>query len=288
MIRTFRSCPRKFEIEFLLHRRGGENVHLVAGGAFAKGVEAAREAYYINAQSERDSVAIGLGALYGEYGDFEPPEGAAKTVDRMAGALEYYFAQWPLSDARYRPHLVGDRHGIEFSFAHPLPIAHPVSGDPILFTGRADMVAPFGGAGLFLYDEKTTSRLGPTWSRQWDMRSQFTSYCWAAREWGLDVKGVIVRGISILKTKYEHAEAITYRPQWQIDRWLEQTTRDLTRAIEMWRAGDFDYNLDESCNGYSGCPYRTACLSPEPQSWLETQFQHNPWEPLKLVHAGEN
>jgi hypothetical protein len=287
MIRTWRSCPRKFEIEFLLHRRGGENVHLVAGGAFARGIEVARESFYIKGHSERDSLAMGLGALYTAYGDFEPPEGAAKTPERMAGALEYYFAQWPLSDQRYIPHQIGDKHGIEFSFAHPLPITHPVSGDPILFSGRADMVAPFGQAGLFLWDEKTTSRLGPTWGKQWDMRSQFTAYTWAAREWGLDVKGVIVRGISILKTKYEHAEAITYRPEWQVERWLAQTCRDIESAIQCWKSGYFDYNLDESCNGYSGCPYRTACLSRDPQGWLETQFQYNPWDPLKFALEGE-
>ena len=57
------------------------------------------------------------------------------------------------------------------------------------------------GEGLYIEDDKTTSQLGSSWGAQWDMRSQFTGYAWAARQSGLPIAGIIVRGISILKTK---------------------------------------------------------------------------------------
>ena len=42
MLGTFRSCPQKLYRQYLQHwKPRGESVHLVAGGAFAEGIEAA-------------------------------------------------------------------------------------------------------------------------------------------------------------------------------------------------------------------------------------------------------
>ena len=171
------------------------------------------------------------------------------------------------------------KRGIEFTFATPRPFDHPVTGEPLIYTGRSDMIGEMGG-GLYIEDDKTTSALGSSWTQQWDMRSQFTGYSWAARQSGLKISGIIIRGISILKTKYDHAQALTYRQDWMIDRWLQQTLRDLTRLEEMWKSGVFDYNLDESCNGYSGCLFRRVCLSEQPDVWLEADYERRVWDPL--------
>jgi hypothetical protein len=171
------------------------------------------------------------------------------------------------------------RYGIEFSFAQPLPYKHPVSGDPIIYAGRSDMVCDYA-EGLYIEDDKTASQLGASWSKQWDLRSQFTGYCWAAREAGLSVNGVLVRGVSILKTKYDHAEAITYRPAWQIDRWLAQVLRDLAAMEECWRAGYWDYALDHACDEYGGCSLKQICTSEAPETWLPMYFEKRKWNPL--------
>ena len=99
---------------------------------------------------------------------------------------------------------------------------------------------------------------------------------------GIELQGFLVRGVSILKTKYETQQAITYRPAWMVDRWYEQTLRDLQRMIRSWESGEWDYNLDESCNGYGGCQYRKICLTPEETAinWLRTDFERRAWDPL--------
>jgi hypothetical protein len=198
----------------------------------------------------------------------------------MLGALEFYFEQYPLESDPFQPHewSPGQR-AIEFTFAVPLPFDHPVTGEPLIYTGRSDMIAEMGGA-LYIEDDKTASQLGASWSSQWDMRSQFTGYSWAARQSGLEIAGILIRGVSILKTKYDTQQAITYRPQWMIDRWLGQVLRDLTRMESMWEEDYFDYNLDESCNGYSGCLFRRVCLSQEPDVWLRADYQRRKWDPL--------
>jgi hypothetical protein len=278
---TFRSCPQKMFRQYMQHwKPAAESVHLIAGGAFADGVEKARVAFYQDGATAEDAVGLGLAALIRKYGDFECPPDSAKSLERTAGALEFYFEQYPLGADGATPCQFADGvHGIEFSFAQPLPINHPVTGDPLLYTGRSDMIAEAYG-GIYIYDEKTTTSLGPSWARQWEMRSQFTGYCWAAREFGLNPQGVCVRGVSILKTKYDTQQVLTYRSPYEIDRWLDQTCRDIERMIEAWKAGHWDYNLDHACSEYGGCALQTVCKSSDPDAWLKTYFTQRVWDPL--------
>lgn len=277
---AFRSCPRKAFLTYVEHwKPQNESVHLVAGAAFAAGVEASRRAFYVDGVGAEDACGLGLQALMHSYGDFECPADSAKSLERMCGALEFYFDRYPLGNDGATPILVGEKRGIEFSFAQPLDIRHPETGDPILYTGRADAICTFND-GIFVFDEKTASQLGASWSRQWDMRSQFTGYIWAARETGIDVQGAVVRGVSILKTKYDTLEAITYRAPWEIDRWLEQVYRDIARMLQCWEQGYWDYSLDHACTEYGGCSLQIVCKSPEPEKWLPMYFERRVWDPL--------
>lgn len=280
MLAIFRACPHKFRRLYMEHwKPKEESVHLVAGKAFAAGVEAARLAFYVAGKTRPEAEAFGLGALLEAYGDYGPPIDSPKSASRMAGALEFYFEAYPLGDDGTEPIRIGSQHGIEFSFAEPLPISHPLTGDPIIYAGRSDMIAHFAG-GTYVFDEKTTSSLGGSWSRQWDLRSQFSAYCWAAHKVGIEVAGVVVRGVSILKTKYDTAQAITYRAPWEIERWLNQTCADVVRIRECWESGYWDYNLDSSCTHYGGCSLAQVCKSKNPEDWLPMSFERRLWDPL--------
>lgn len=285
MLKTFRECPRKFELEYLHHWKSKyPSIHLHAGAAFAKGLETVRESYFVNKCDVEASIANGLHALMQAYGSFECPPEAAKTLPRMLGALEYYFEAWPLDHDTLTPYEWSPgKFAIEFSFASPLPFDNPETGDPVIYTGRSDMVGQLAGGGLYIEDDKTASALGAQWHNQWDLRSQFTGYTWHARRvGGLPIDGTFVRGVSILKTKYDHAQVITYRPDWEVDRWLKQTLHDLARMKLAWETGYFDYNLDEACNSYGGCLFKRICKS-EPQNqqaWLEADYEQRVWDPL--------
>lgn len=281
LVSAFRSCPQKAFLGYLSHwKPGEESVHLVAGKAFAAGLETVRRAFYIDGLPAEEAIPLGLVTLFQEYGTFTEPPDSPKGPFRMAGALEFYFHSYPLGADGAKPHLFGgERHGIEFSFAQPFPVRHPETGDPLLFSGRADMAADAFG-GVFLYDEKTTSQLGAQWLRQWEHRSQFTSYCWGFREHGYKPTGLVVRGVSILKDSYGTAQVLTYRSAWEVDRWLEQTTRDVERMKLAWETGYWDWNLDHACNEYGGCSFNRVCKSPDPQKWLEIYFTRRKWDPV--------
>lgn len=281
MISSLRSCGRKFELEHILnYRPASESVHLHAGGAYAKALETTRVAYFTEGLPAPDAIAAGLKSLMVTYGDFECPPDSAKSLERMLGAFEFHFEQYPLETEEMIPiTLPSGSRGVEFSFAEPLDINHPETGDPLIYVGRMDQVCEYAGS-VFGFDDKTTSQLGASWAKQWDLRSQFTGYCWGAQRGGVPLTGFIVRGVSILKTKYDTQQAITYRPAWQIERWYEQTLRDIRKAISMWESGGYDYSLDHACAEYGGCPFRQVCLSQDPSNWLATSFVREHWNPL--------
>jgi PD-(D/E)XK nuclease superfamily len=320
MLGTYKSCARKFYLTYLEHLKAKEpNVHLHAGKSFASGIEAARRAYYEGLYSRpfliteddgkggnvkgkmhehweqgpladsETAVGEGLGVLLREYGNFSCPPESAKSLERMAGALEFYYTSYPLEhDSAIPIQMPGGKRGIEFSFSLPLPIRHPDSGDPLLYCGRMDAITSFA-SGVFVTDEKTATSLGPSWARQWDLRSQFTGYCWALREHGVKCDGVLVRGVSILKTKYDTQQAISYRPDWQIDRWYANMLTVVQRLVDEYlvlkSAGVlsenlFEHNLDDACTSYGNCGFYDACRSEDPTTWLVTNFARKLWNPL--------
>lgn len=280
MLSTFRSCPQKFKLEYLdCWRPRKPSIHLHAGKCFAAALEIARLSFHVSGNSPAVALELGRATLAQEWGDFPTTDKDTKTLPRMLGAFDYYFDRYPLDKDPAQPVRFADRLGIEFSFAQPLPIQHPESGEPLIWCGRADQIVDYAG-GCYVSDEKTTSSLGSSWSRQWDLRSQFSGYCWAARLAGIRVDGVLVRGLSILKTKYDTQEAISYRPEWQVERWFQQTCRDIERLIEAWKEGYFDWNLDHACGDFGGCTYRQICTIQDPQDFFEASFEKRKWDPL--------
>ena len=282
MLNEFRSCPQKAYRSFFQHwKPQGESVHLVAGAAFARGLEVARKLYFDEGAHPEHCIEQGLGALIKAYGNFECPADSAKSAERMAQAFEYYLSgEWSLDRDKAKPaRMPSGKHAIEFSFAEPLPIDHPETGEPIIYAGRSDMICELNN-GLYVEDDKTTKGIGPKWANDWEMRSQFTGYAWAANRHGWKVDGVLVRGVAILKTEFKRAQHISYRPEWEIDRWLNETYKTIRRMITAWRNSDFDYNMGESCAAYGGCSFLDICKKPNPEEWLPMYFAKRRWDPL--------
>jgi hypothetical protein len=267
----------------------GESVHLIFGAAYAAGLEEFRRSYYGRKYSElsvtdrfSESLADGCYAALNEYGDFEPPEGSAKSFERLIGAIIEYTLNYPPETDGVKPSMFQGEPRVEFSFTIEIPsVHHPVSGDPLLFTGRADMLAEFN-KGIFIFDDKTTTSLGPSWANQWRLRSQFTAYTVGAQAAGFSVVGAIIRGIAILKTKYNLAEVITHRPPHIVEAWKKRIVHDAERMIEMWESGYWpEYGQENGgCGNYGGCPYQVLCEAANPQGYLDVYYQNTRWDPI--------
>lgn len=287
---AFFTCPRKAHYGYVrnLHP-DGPNVHLHAGGAFASALDKGRKAYYSGTLSRLDAEAEALEELIRFYGDFQAPDagsGANKDLSGMVRALISYFDEYPFDTDQITPMITATgTPAVEFTFAIPIPeCLNPDTGEPILYAGRFDMLGVREGI-LFVVDEKTTTSLGASWAKNWDLNSQFTGYCFAAQEYGYPVSGAIIRGIGILKTQISHAQVIVYRPDWIIKRWREQLIRDINRMIEAYRTNTWDFALGAACSAYSGCPYTRLCLSNDPERWIPGYYSERIWQPLHI--AGE-
>jgi hypothetical protein len=286
---AFRACPRKMMLAYLHgYTNPSPRIHLIAGGAFARGMEVTRKAYYDQGLSEDESIALGYVALHEEFvkeGYTEDDEFLYKNKapNRMGGALINYFQEYPLDRDEIRPaKMANGKHAIEFNFGIPLPIAHPETGLPIIYCGRFDMLGQKDNM-LFVVDEKTTGSLGEYWFKRYELSAQFTGYCWAARQHDFPVVGALIRGIGILKGQIKHATVPLMRPDWMIDEWYAQLINDIRDMIEYWKADNWPADYADSCGSYGGCQFTPVCgISPQGRdSMLGIQYVIRSWEPLR-------
>ncbi len=152
-----------------------------------------------------------------------------------------------------------------------------------MYCGRFDAFGIYEDTFMVIRDEKTSGR-APTqhWSQLWDLRNQFILYVWAARQFGYDVKGVVVRGITIQKTQFHHIETVPYKnyPQHIIDRAVDQLARDLARLNECYRSQHFDYDFGDACTAFGRpCAFNDLCIAAEPSAWFN-QYDRKMWNPL--------
>ena len=221
-------------------------------------------------------------AAIAEYGDHEPNEYKQnKTIERVLEALIFYTETWPLETDDIQPYFVGKKPAVEFTFSIPLPIQHPVTGQQILYAGRYDLLGMYKGGSLIGVDDKTASQLGASWATGWNLRGQFTGYTWATREYGLPCIGIMVRGVSFLKTKFGNQDSLQLRDDGMVNSWYEQMLHDVKQMVEAYKAGWFSQNFSDSCAAYGGCPMQTTCTTLEPEAWLESNFQRRVWNPLE-------
>ena len=284
----FVSCQTKGYYSFF--RKLGPkypSIDLIAGGAFARGLEVTRKRYYGEGVPFEDALQEGMMEAIALYnlelkGAPIPESKDKKGLDRVVMALADYFTQYPVATDVIQPYMVYGKPSVEFTFSIPLPIVHPTTNEPLLYAGRFDMVGIYRNQ-LIGVDEKTTSQLGASWGNQWNLRGQFTGYCWALREYGVPVIGMMVRGVSFLAKSFGHVENLQMRSPWQIDAWYAQLLRDIGAMKEAYASGWYDQNFSDSCSAFGGCPFQKLCTSATPEDWVEGNYSPRDWNPLDKV-----
>lgn len=288
MRKAFSECPTRFMRRYCENLVVVQpNVDLHFGACFARGIEQARKAFYGTNWGEQEAVQFGIDEATTMWGNFQPPPLSNKTLPRLIGALRYYFEQWLLGEDGLTP----VKDGIECSFAIDLPIMHPETGLPLQYGGKFDMLAIDTNGRYYVVDEKTTSKLGDAWYKQWDLDSQMSGYIWATQhklevEQKLDLCDVEVmaqiRGISILRNDYGHVEVPIVRSNWRLHQWHEQLLHDVERMLRCWKAKWFDQALNGQCVAYGrDCDYKKLCMSPAPECFIEGNYRVEVWNPLE-------
>ena len=284
---AYDACERKFLLSHIYNlRKSDPSRHLVFGGAYAKGLEVARIEFYARGNTDKvNYIGKAMLAAIKEW-DLELDDmllDEAKSLPNCLMAILYYFETWPMATDWVGP--LGVDHedpAIEFTFAFPLDISR--DDHPMLYTGRFDMFVDFQGSHA-IYDDKTASSLGNAWVNGWNMDSQMTGYIWAGKQAGFETKTAIIRGVSILKKSFGHAQAIQHRTDWEVDKWYETLHYNLGGMIYKFEAGpdEFRPSLGQACKAYGGCPYEMLCKKRNWKDWIEPEFHEYVWDPLAIA-----
>lgn len=295
IIASFTDCPLKCYREYFL-RLGSEDpsIHLHAGGCFAKAIEVVRRNRWELELPFKECLEAAFSAFVKKWGAYDSvPDhgtGANKTFDRVWSAVEYYFEQFPIESDPIKPHIFADgRSGVEFSFAVPLPLQNPDTGEPVLYAGRFDLLGYYNDLHAVI-DEKTTTALGRTWPDQWTMRGQMYGYVWGARQSGVNCRTAIIRGVAILKTKFNHLEVIKtgiYTDKL-LDRWYGQMLNKVQYMISLYRLQKesetepeqiWPMNYGSAFMTCTLCPFEDLCTSENPEIWYG-DYGERTWNPL--------
>lgn len=289
MMSAFRSCPRKFFHEFVLGLRPKTtSIHLHAGGAFAKALEVTYDKIFNHHMLLNDALKEGYFAFKNSWGEqhLDYDEGP-KSFDNMWNAVQSYFINYPPHTDHVQPYRSDDgKVTTEFSFAIPLDDPefprHPVTKEPFIYVGRFDMLGNLHGMKPCVKDDKTTSSAGPSWDKQWELRSQFLGYVWACQRCGIPLDTVIIRGVVLLKREIKFVESQKTYPSYLIQRWYEQLKHDLHRLVHCWNTEYFDYNFGEACASYGSCMFTSVCQSQNQSIWMN-EYKVERWNPLLRV-----
>lgn len=313
MLSAYTDCPQKFFLEYCLKLApSGVSPDLHAGGALAAGFEAARKGFYFENLSQEEATFAGLAAFTKYWGWYEPPEKHVKTYLNCAFALSEYFNKYPMKTDHARPiRLPDNRPAVEYTFALPTDVPHPETGEPILFSGRCDLVASLrdNGGAIAVVDEKTTKSISNTFFRKWSMRGQFYGYAKALQMTGLDVEYALIRGIGLQVSEIVFAEVLQPLTDFNIDKWWVATNQKIAEIAGRWKymnarridvakelrlpASDpklieyqnkvshtpWTYAFGEACEGFSGCAFKKNCLSKNPHLYYD-DYDRRTWDPL--------
>lgn len=308
------SCPQKWFIEFCLGRRqGGKNIHLHAGGAFAEGMEWVRR-YHFEGYDKEEALRAAFLKYAKFWGEYPLLLDENKSFVNMWMAIEAYLERWPLDGKDELYHILTNDNGdpwVEFSFAIPVPVNHPISGDPLLYSGRCDaLVSEPRSDMIFPLDDKTTQSMGPSWTKSWAMRGQLYGYTWATRQMGWKSQGAIVRGVSLLKKSFDTQEVPVFLSEAQVNEWyyhsvikLQQMADTYSRVVEFMQTStisknEHDYFLNhihhlfpksfaDGCTNYGGCAFQDLCSSRQPWE-LYSDYDVFRWNPLAKDPAEES
>jgi len=297
IIKAWKSCPRKCYYEHFCGLREQDpnmSTDLVAGKAFAKGLETARKAFYFGSMSASNAIDEGQIALGMEYGPDR--SGEKKNLPRVRNAFTKYFDIWPLDK---NSGIVPVEDGVEKSFSIPIPgLFHPDTDEPLHYAGRIDMLGEQkseigllgydeSSGGLYGVDEKTTGSINSTFFTKYDLDWQMLGYHWAYRQLGLELQGIKVRGIGLTNRKeiditQDYKETVVLYNENIISDWFSELLFTANQMLDFYTKNkgedSFPQAFGNACSDYArSCAYKPIC------SYFHTlpEYQIIRWNPLE-------
>lgn len=247
MVNTFCTCPRKYEYRI---NRGLVPKKRATPLEFGGAIHKALDEWY---QSRDEQKALELFT-----GTYQEDESDAKRTHKMGKwILQNYFSSY--RDQPWKPILS------EKAFTVPAP-GHPEYS----FIGRIDKIVEWDKV-LWVVDHKTTSGLGPQYTKKVEPNGQLAGYKWAAKEMGYEVAGVILDVLLVAKGLLDSSSRSRLQPLLRIDayisddrlyEWASEFSHAITRikGCEAKKVWPMEGMFNGACTYYGECPYQKVCM----------------------------
>ena len=310
-LRSFMTCPRKYQYEILQGRKTGN--------------EAMRFGLVYHAAKEILDAELAKQSYYTIHNTVAAFGNLAEIENALIEAIKYVWAEtekWGTEDdipctdnARTRYTLVrglvwslealgtdiltpfefpDGTLGIELSWRVPLPISYteftapvgfPRKQTPYLLCGHFDGLVNFQDDVYVLERKTTKTTLKSFFFKNYSPDVQISTYALAAdlMYQTLDVRGVIVEAMQTAVGFSRYLRQPIKRTPEQRSEFLEEIIHYIKKAEEYAESGVYPKN-EAVCGMYGGCAYRKICsLSPSVrQDFLESGFGLDKWNPLQI------
>lgn len=222
------------------------------------------------------------------FADWVPSEGSFRTLATALNFIEVYNATYPV-EAFSVLQLPDGKTGVEMPFAVPL-CTLDVEGKSIkvMWTGRIDLLYKREDR-VYIMDHKTTSMMGPSYFKEFELSSQVFGYVWAVQKLlGVQIDGFCVNALAFRKpTKtgksLELLRHIVPIDQSLVKEWEHDTQTIIGDLVNMAHRGDFPKHTKWCVNKYGMCEYAPICgLPPSNRDVLlnSNMYRTVTWSPL--------
>ena len=168
-----------------------------------------------------------------------------------------------------------------FEYLHTeTPFAMPLQDD-IVLCGKEDAIVEWNGE-IYVFERKTTSRLGITFFKKFRQDYQIDIYCLACRELVGSCAGAIIDAVRVCKPKAKMDVDLVRDIVGRTDRDLDTAKGEIISIVKDMRRGEI-YKNKMSCYTWGGCEFLPICESHENPKVIRDFYKQSVWNPVKGV-----
>lgn len=311
----FVMCAFAGKIKKVLGRVPPTSAPLVYGGAAHAGLDVRYR--HLEDRGSETLVNMMAEAVVKKFEGFTPALDEWRTVDRCIDTLQRYLKKYPTEP--FSVHQVDGVPQVEVPFSIPLgvielncelaydwetlvdPEEWPDGTDGgskvyvddlhIFWTGRIDAVIQMDNR-LWVMDHKTSSIVGPTYWKEFELSQATLGYTFAGQEiYAQPVSGLLANVLIGRKptktgTPTDFQRQRFYYSPARLNRWKKNITSIITNFVHRLVDDDFPQETKWCSGKYGMCPFHDeCCLDNEEltiQALYTNKFADNTWSPLDV------
>lgn len=273
-LERFTTCPRSAFYYISKRREGAEDREALGFGKRIHEILDARYRFHPNVIPDEASTGITVPGTTTRmvqradavFSDWTPEEGSFRTYATALNFIAEYNAMYPV-EAFSVAVLPDGRPGVEIPFALPLCTLEADRVIKVVWTGRVDLLYKREDR-YYIMDHKTTSVLGPTYFKDFELSSQVFGYVWAMQKLlGCVIDGFCVNALAFRKpTKtgksLELLRHIVPIDQALVEEWEHDTQTIVSDLVNMSQRSDWPKHTKWCVGKYGVCEYAPICALP--------------------------